>query len=301
MPVDAKTGGVASLVATVVGNVYLVVGTLVLTLATLLTGWIPLPGGSRLFYFWARLWSRLLLLTSGVRVTAEHLAALDPRRAYVFLSNHQSLYDIPVLLATLPLPARFMAKRELFRIPLFGWALHYGGFIPVDRGAGRSARESFRAATARLAQGRSVLLFPEETRSRDGRLLPFKRGGFLLAHKAGLPVVPVGVRGTLGVRRRDSYRIRPGRVLVRYGEPIEPIPGRRGVDELVERTQAAIAELAGIEAPPIGAERVEALLQPDGMVSGAAEATSSRADGARIGGATDSADPEIPASEPESR
>src|SRR5262245_15190334 len=117
MPKEAKGGGLASLVATVTGNVYLVAGTLVLTLCTLLTGWIPLPGGSRVFYFWARLWSRLLLITSGVRVQTERLAQLDPRRAYVFLSNHQSLYDIPVLLATLPFPARFMAKRELFQIP----------------------------------------------------------------------------------------------------------------------------------------------------------------------------------------
>jgi 1-acyl-sn-glycerol-3-phosphate acyltransferase len=246
-------GGAGSLLASLTGNGFLVLGTFVLAVCTLLTGWIPLPRGGRVFFFWARLWSRLVLLTSGVRARAERLAQLDPRRTYVFLSNHQSLYDIPLLIATLPFPVRFMAKRELFSIPIFGWAIRMGGFIPVDRGASKGARESFRAATARLAHGGSVLLFPEETRSLDGRLLPFKRGGFLLAQMAGAPVVPVGIRGTLGVRRKDSFRIHPGRALVRYGAPIEPASGRRDTAELVGRVRAAIAELAGAEAPPAGA------------------------------------------------
>ena len=241
-------GGVASLLATVTGNAFLVLGTFVFAVFTVLTGWIPLPRGGRMFFFWGRHWGRLVLLTSGVRWEAEHLAALDRRTTYVFLSNHQSLYDIPLLLSTLPFPARFMAKRELFAIPIFGWALRTGGFIPVDRGAGKGARESFRAATARLEHGGSVLLFPEETRSLDGRLLPFKRGGFLLAQMAGAPVVPVGIQGTLGVRRKDSFRIHPGRARVRYGAPIEAARGRRDAAGLVSRVRAAIAELAEVEA-----------------------------------------------------
>jgi 1-acyl-sn-glycerol-3-phosphate acyltransferase len=241
-----RRSALASLVATVTGNLFLAVGTLVLAVCTVATGWIPLPGGSRLFFFWARLWSRLLLLSSGVIWRRELTAPLERGRAYVFLSNHQSLYDIPLLLATLPLPARFMAKAELFRIPVFGWSLRVGGFIPVERGAGKGARESFRAAAARVASGASVLLFPEETRSRDGRLLPFKRGGFLLAQRACLPVVPVGIQGTLGVRDRDSFRIHPGRVTIRYGAPIEPVVGRDENAALVGRVRAAIAALAGV-------------------------------------------------------
>src|SRR5690606_36931779 len=115
-----------SLLATVSGNLYLVVGTLVFAILTVLTGWIPLPRGGRMFFLWARWWSRLLLLSSGVRLRVEREVALDRGQAYVFLANHQSLYDIPVLLASLPVPARFLAKRELFRIPLFGWALRVG-------------------------------------------------------------------------------------------------------------------------------------------------------------------------------
>ena len=284
-------GGLGSLLATVFGNLFLLLGTFVLATCTLLTGWIPLPGGGRVFFFWARLWSRLVLLTSGVRWRVEHLASLDRRRTYVFLSNHQSLYDIPLLLASLPFPVRFMAKRELFAIPIFGWAIRMGGFIPVDRGAGRGARESFRAAAARLERGGSVLLFPEETRSRDGRLLPFKRGGFLLAQMVAAPVVPVGIRGTLGVRRKDSFRIHPGHALVRYGAPIEscgpaaredvpgaPMVGRRDTAGLVARVRAAIAELAGVEAgeaeeaaPAAAPRRPRRSRHTDGMVGEAAE------------------------------
>ena len=96
-----------------------------------------------------------------------------------------------------------------------------GGFIPVDRRT-RNAGESFRAASERLRRGGSVLLFPEETRSADGRLLPFQRGGFLLALRSGLPIVPVGLRGTMAVQTPKSFRIHPGRVLVRYGAPLDP-------------------------------------------------------------------------------
>jgi 1-acyl-sn-glycerol-3-phosphate acyltransferase len=239
----------ASLVFTVTGNLYLVFGTVFFAIVSTATGWIPLPHGGRFWFVWARWWSRLLLWSSGVIVRVEQLAPLDRRQVYVFLSNHQSLFDIPVLLATLPLPARFLAKRELFNIPLLGWSLKVGGFIPVERG-GKSAGESFRAAAQRVQSGGSVLLFPEETRSQDGRLLPFKRGGFLLAQKAGLPMVPVGIRGTLGVRPRTSYRIHPGRALVRYGEPLPPPgSGRGGSAATIAQVRAKIAELAGVEAP----------------------------------------------------
>jgi 1-acyl-sn-glycerol-3-phosphate acyltransferase len=238
-----------SLLATVTGNLYLLFGTVAFAIVTVLTGWIPLPHGSRFFFVLARWWSRLLLLSSGVLVRSEQVAPLDRDEAYVFLANHQSLFDIPVLLATMPLPARFLAKRELFRIPVFGWALRVGGFIPVERG-GKSAGESFRAAVERLQSGGSVLLFPEETRSLDGRLLPFKRGGLLLAQKAGLPMVPVGIRGSLAVRPRSSYRIHPGRVRVRYGEPLPPVEsGRTEAAAATARLRARIAELAGVEEP----------------------------------------------------
>ena len=127
------------------------------------------------------------------------------------MANHQSLFDIPALLASLPGETKFLAKSSLFRIPIFGWALSAGGFVPIDRSDRSTARESFAAAIAALARGVSVLIFPEEARSLDGRVLPFQRGGFLLALKSGLPIVPVGIEGAFEVQPRRSFLIRPGR------------------------------------------------------------------------------------------
>ena len=234
---------VASLVATVTGNLYLVFGTLFFACAAVLGSWIP-PYGNWVFWI-GRVWSRGVLLSSGVRIEREVAAGLDPAGQFIFMPNHQRLYDIPAVIATLPVETRIMAKHSLFRVPVLGWALRLGGFIPVDRKDRRHAKEAFAAATDRLRRGSSVLLFPEETRSLDGRLLPFQRGGFLLALKSGLPVVPVGVEGTLSVRRRGEWRIRPRRVAVRYGTPIDPRNyGLRRRRELTERVQEAVSELA---------------------------------------------------------
>ena len=235
--------------ATVTGNLYLVVGTLVLASCALLTGWLP-PRGNVIF-FWARLWSRGLLLASGVRLRVERAGGVEPQGRYIFMANHQSLFDIPVLLASLPGQTRFLAKQSLFRIPFFGWAIRAGGFIPVDREDRSRARDVFQAAAARLRAGTSVLVFPEETRSLDGRLLPFQRGGFLLALKSGLPIVPVGIQGTLQVQPKHRMRISPRRVEVRYGSPLA-IDGweLRRKHELTAEVRRRVGELAGAAAAP---------------------------------------------------
>jgi 1-acyl-sn-glycerol-3-phosphate acyltransferase len=239
---------VAVAVATVTGNAFLVFGSILFGSLATLTGWWPSRRGTPIF-IWTTLWSRGLLRASGVRVEVETEVDLDRDQGYVFMVNHQSMFDIPLLLATLPVPARFMAKRELFRIPVFGWGLKAGGFIPVDRDQRSRGRDAFQGAMRRLQRGASILLFPEETRSVDGDLLPFRRGGFLLALKCGLPVVPVGIHGTLEVQPRGSFRIHPHRVRVRYGAPVAP--AEYGVKELprfVAEVRDRIAELAGVGA-----------------------------------------------------
>lgn len=242
-----RSGRLATVLATLLGNLYLVFGSVFCGTMSILTAWVP--PRLRVFSLWTRWWSQGLLAVSGLRPEVRFTAPLDPHGSYVFMVNHQSLFDIPVMLATLPTPTRFMAKRELFRIPIFGWALAAGGFIPVERGARAAARESFQVAVERLRQGGSILVFPEETRSRDGRLLPFKRGGFLLALKAGVPVVPVGIRGTLAARSRASFVIRPGRVEVAYGEPMAVAELQTGDRAAVmARVRERIAALAGVEA-----------------------------------------------------
>jgi 1-acyl-sn-glycerol-3-phosphate acyltransferase len=231
-----------TLLATVSGNAFLLVGSLFFGLLASILGWIP-PRGNLMFQC-ARWWSRGLLFMSGVK--AERLGAtLDPAGRYIFMANHRSLFDIPVLIATLPGQVRFLAKESLFRVPIFGWALSAGGFIPIDRRDRSRAKDAFATAVGRLQAGSSILLFPEETRARDEKLLPFQRGGFLLALKSGLPIVPVGIRGTLEVQPRGSFAVRPGRVEVRYGEPL-PIAdfAVRRKNELIDEVRGRVAELA---------------------------------------------------------
>jgi 1-acyl-sn-glycerol-3-phosphate acyltransferase len=232
-------------VATVSGNAFLVLGSAVLAIFAIVLSPIP-PRGNWMFGM-ARLWSRGLLAASAVRVRVDFDPALDPARSYVFLANHQSLFDIPALLATSPGQLRMVAKKSLFRIPLFGWALAAGGFIPVDRKNLSTARRTFAIAAKRLRAGTSILLFPEGTRSTTDEVHPFQRGGFLLALKSGLPIVPVGISGTRAIQPRRSLVIRPGVARLRYGAPIDPAGfGVRRKGELVEEVRRRVGELAGM-------------------------------------------------------
>lgn len=240
-----EAGGAAVVAFSLLGNAYLVLATLVLGSLATVVGFLP-PRGDWMFRV-ARVWSRGLLWSSGVRMQVSYEVDLDPRAGYVFLANHQSIFDIPVLILGVPGQARFLAKRSLFRIPVFGWSLHAGGFVPVDRADRAASRRTFTAASRRLAAGRSLVVFPEETRSTDGVLGSFKRGGPLLAMKTGFPIVPVGIEGTLEARPKGSLLNRPRTVRVRFGRPIPA------------------AELAGKSAPVVTAEvreRVAALLGP---------------------------------------
>lgn len=232
--------------ATLTGNLFLVAGSLVCATVACLVAWIP-PRGDWMFHV-ARFWGRGLLAASFVRVGARFEAELPADRPVVFMANHRSLFDIPALLATLPRQTRFMAKRSLFQIPLFGWSLWAGGFIPVDRKDRSTARATFKQAAERLRRGTSVLIFPEETRALDHRLLPFRPGGFLLAMKGGADIVPVGVRGTLEIQRKGSLWVRPGRVEIAYGRPIS-LAGYSVGDKraLLAEVRERIAELAGAE------------------------------------------------------
>lgn len=234
-------------VATVTGNLFLVVGTFVLAIITMLVAWVP-PRTSW-SYIVSKLWARGVLKASGVRLEVAVDPAVDPAASYVLVSNHQSLFDIPVLLASSPGNMRLMAKRSLFQIPVFGWSLYLAGFVPVDRQDKSSARGSFSSATGQLARGISILVFPEGTRSKTGQLLPFQRGGFLIALKSGLPLVPVGIRGTLAVQAGGKFGIHPGTAEVRYGAPIAVADyGVRRKTELIAEARRRIAELAGL--PP---------------------------------------------------
>ncbi|MCG8588378.1 MAG: 1-acyl-sn-glycerol-3-phosphate acyltransferase [Proteobacteria bacterium] len=189
-----------------------------------------------------RRWVRWCLATCGVRVEAEGLDQLPVGQPVVFMSNHQSVFDIAAIIDTLPRSWRFVAKRELTWIPFFGWALVIGGHIIIDRSRRAKAVRSLARGAERIRDGANVIIFPEGTRSPTGELRPFKSGGFHLARQAGVSIVPVTVSGSLHVTPKKSLRIESGRILVRYGKPIATVDfGDDEREALKEQVYRAIA------------------------------------------------------------
>ncbi|MDZ7642206.1 MAG: lysophospholipid acyltransferase family protein [Desulfurivibrio sp.] len=170
--------------------------------------------------FLARWWGRMICRLAGVRPQVSGLENIAAARPYIFVANHQSQFDIFVLQGYFAHDFRWLAKKELFRIPLWGWAMRRAGHIAVDRGHGRQALVSLGEAAQRIAAGTSVVIFPEGTRSPDGRLQPFKAGGMVLAIKSGIEVVPVAIAGTREVLPKGSLLPRPGPVEIKIGQPV---------------------------------------------------------------------------------
>jgi 1-acyl-sn-glycerol-3-phosphate acyltransferase len=186
-----------------------------------------------------RRWIGWVLPTCGVRVVHEGTEHVDPRRSYVFMANHQSLFDTAVLIHTLPVSFRFVAKRELTRIPFFGWALAASDHVLIDRSHRERSVRSLRRAAERIRTGTSVIIFPEGTRSSTGELGEFKSGGFHLAIEAQVPILPVTVSGTRRITPKHSLRIESGVVKVVYGKPIETrgleLEERKALKDVVRR------------------------------------------------------------------
>jgi 1-acyl-sn-glycerol-3-phosphate acyltransferase len=195
----------------------------------------------RFAHWCARTWSRLILSTTGVRVQVTGLERLQPGRTYVFVANHQSIYDIPILFWSLPFELRIIAKESLGAIPFLGWHLQRTGHMLVDRR--RPDRTKIFGWASRLtSSGLSLIVFPEGTRSRDGRVARFKGGSFLLALQAGLPVVPLSVVGSRHVMLKGRLATYPGEVRLVVHDPIAT-DGMAGVDpkEFGERVRRVIA------------------------------------------------------------
>jgi 1-acyl-sn-glycerol-3-phosphate acyltransferase len=167
----------------------------------------------------ARSWSWLILATTGVPVTVEGLDRVRPGETYVFISNHQSIYDIPVIFSALPFQLRIIAKESLGNFPFLGWHLRRAGHLLVDRG--NPDRSGILSRWRRLvADHLSLIIFPEGTRSADGRMARFKAGSFLLALEAGLVVVPLSISGSIRVMKKGELTTRPGRVRLVVHEPM---------------------------------------------------------------------------------
>lgn len=218
----------------------IVVLTLVVSLADSLFGIFDRK--SLLHGFFMRLWSRGFLLITGVKVSVKGLENLKDANSAIIVANHESALDIPVLAANLPIQIRFMAKKSLFLIPIFGWSLKLGGHIPIDRRNRRKTVNSIdRFADRIFSRGYSLAVFPEGTRSVDGNLGNFKKGAFRLAKQYNVPLVPATILGTRYCIPRKGKFIRPGNVGLIIETPVNP-SDYEDFTNLVDHVRSEIVE-----------------------------------------------------------
>jgi 1-acyl-sn-glycerol-3-phosphate acyltransferase len=186
-------------------------------------------------------WAKVILWVCGVRVKVNGKVHDEGDRPGIYMSNHQGIFDIFTLLACLPVDFKFVLKQELMKIPLFGFALKRARYISIDRENPRLAVKSMNEAAEKIRNGTSVLIFPEGTRSVDGQLLPFKRGGFHLALKAACDVVPISIVGSHLIVPKGSLRIKKGKIVMNIGEPI-PVEGysKKDTVQLMARVRDAM-------------------------------------------------------------
>lgn len=191
----------------------------------------------------ARLWANSILWVSGAKVTVQGAEKLNSKKSCIYMANHQSNADIPVVLGRLPVQFRWLAKEELFKIPLFGRAMRGVGYISIDRSNRKKAFESLKRAADTIRNGTSVLIFPEGTRSPDGRILPFKKGGFILAVDSGVPIVPVIIHGTRKITPKGNFLIHPAPIVIQILDPVETADyTRKQKDELLEKIRTIFIE-----------------------------------------------------------
>jgi len=223
---------------------------LTLTLSLLVLALTPLglmsaPGTGKV----ARFWARAILWSIGVKVAVEGLQNLPSQDGFILLSNHQAVFDILAIMGGLPLDIRWLAKVSLFKIPLMGRAMKRCGYIPVDRADSSKALGLLKGAARQVKAGAKVVVFPEGTRNRRPAqgLLPFKKGGFVLACLAGRPIVPMGLIGTDQVMTKDGFRIFPGRqVRIKIGPPLDPARfSRQEVDDFIQTARQSLEVLTG--------------------------------------------------------
>ncbi len=216
------------------GVITLMAGSMVVLLA-------PIDREGRLIQFTAKWWGRTLLRLGRISLEVRGLEHLAPNQAYVFAANHRSNFDIFALIDILPGRLMFVAKQSLFQIPIFGQALLRMGSVPLDRSNIKQAVKSLDRAAARVKAGASMIIFPEGTRVDTPELSPFKKGVFIMAAKAGQPIVPVSISGTRFIQVPHSMRMRPGPVRIVISPPIRPQDYRRKEDLMAAVFQAIAA------------------------------------------------------------
>lgn len=212
--------------------------------ATLALGFLafisyPFDRKGRTGHRYAQLWGQIALLANRVKVKLEGMENLQ-EGPYVFMSNHQGFYDVFALLGHLPFQFKWLVKKELFSIPFLGWTMAAVGYISVDREGTRETLEAMNQASQKIREGMSVVIFPEGSRSSDGSIQPFKKGGFTLAIKSGVPIVPIAISGTREIMPKDRLTASSGKIRIRVDHPIETrnctLKDRRSLMEKVRET-----------------------------------------------------------------
>jgi len=207
----------------------------------------------KVHFYCAVPWAKVILWVCGIRVNVTGLEHVDPSTPRIYMTNHQSFFDIFGLLASLPVDFKFILKQELMKIPFLGPAMRRAGYIGIERDDPRKAVESMKQAADRIQQGASVLIFPEGTRSPDGRLRDFKKGGFNLAIKAGCDIVPIGIRDSFRIAPKGSLKIQKGAFGLHIGRPISLSGlGKRDIPQLMVQVRSEmLKQIGGTDTGPV--------------------------------------------------
>ncbi|HSB08821.1 MAG TPA: lysophospholipid acyltransferase family protein [Blastocatellia bacterium] len=214
--------------------------------APFLIGLVLITKNENLIYSPVRVFVRAGLAMVGVQVAVNGLERLDPNQTYIFTPNHQSLIEVPLWVAYLGRNIAYLGKKEVFKYPIFGYGIRLVGVVPVDRSNSAAAVESAKLATENLKRGKSYVVYPEGTRSKDGGLLPFKKGAFMMAIDAGVPVVPITISGATKIMPKGQIKIFPSTVRVTIHEPISTVGySKDNIGELMEKTREKVFSALG--------------------------------------------------------
>jgi len=205
-------------VITTIKAVLISIHCVIIALITIIVS--PFDKKGKITHYLSKVFGGVILFIAGVKVSVSGLENLNRDEAYIFISNHLSYFDIPILMKAIPNNVRFIYKDSLTKIPILGWGMYLGGYIPISRENIRDAMKSLKAASVKILNGMSVVIFPEGTRSFDGIPGEFKRGMFVLAEEAKVPLIPTTITGSDNILQRGKFKINSGKVHVNFSEPV---------------------------------------------------------------------------------
>ena len=213
------------------------------------------PNGNLSFRI-TKLWSKSILLFCRVKIETQGIENISKDRIQIFASNHVSMFDIIALTSIIPVKFGWIAKKELFKIPIMGWHMKANNYISVDRSNTRDAVKSLSEAAEQVKNGKRVVIFPEGTRSEDGELQPFKKGLFHICAKTGVPVLPIYIEGTHNILKMHSLHIHPGKVKIIIGSEIHTTGhSRENIKTLMNDLKESMIQLQGQARSPINTEK----------------------------------------------